>query len=100
MSKSGSKKKFLLVGLAGLVVGFSLMILLNSLYVKSSSNEACMMCHYHPESDASWKQSIHYNNGSGVKTDCVECHLPPKGSFAYFKAKAKTGMKDVYNIIT
>ncbi len=30
MSKSGSTKKFLLVGLAGLVVGFSLMILLNS----------------------------------------------------------------------
>ena len=100
MSKSGSKKKFLLVGLAGLVVGFSLMILLNSLYVKSSSNEACMMCHYHPESDASWKQSIHYNNGSGVKTDCVECHLPPKGSFAYFKAKAKTGMKDVWSYLT
>lgn len=100
MSKSGSTKKFLLVGLAGLVVGFSLMILLNSLYVKSSSNEACMMCHYHPESDASWKQSIHYNNGSGVKTDCVACHLPPKGSFAHFKAKAKSGMKDVWSYLT
>ncbi len=100
MSKSGNKKKFLLVGLAGLVVGFSLMILLNSFYVKSSSNEACMMCHYHPDSDASWKQSVHYNNGSGVKTDCVECHLPPKGSFAYFKAKAATGMKDVWSYLT
>ncbi len=23
------------------------------------------------------------------ETDCVECHLPPKGSFAYFKAKGQ-----------
>ena len=100
MSKSSNKKKFLLIGLAGLVVGFSLMIALNSLWVKSSKNESCMMCHFHPESDASWKQSVHYNNGSGVMTDCVGCHLPPKGSFDYFKAKMATGMKDVWSYMT
>lgn len=100
MSKSGNRKKFLLVGLAGLVIGFSLMIALNSLWVKSSKNESCMMCHFHPESDASWKQSVHYNNGSGTATDCVACHLPPKGSFKYFKAKMATGMKDVWSYIT
>ena len=33
MSKSGKSKKWLLAGLAGLVLGFSLMIVLNSLYV-------------------------------------------------------------------
>jgi len=100
MSKSSSKKRFLLVGLAGLAVGFSLMIALNSLWVKSSKNESCMMCHFHPESDASWKQSVHYNNGSGVMTDCVGCHLPPKGSFDYFKAKMSTGMKDLWSYMT
>ncbi len=100
MSKSSNKKKFLLIGLAGLVVGFSLMIALNSLWVNSSKNESCMMCHFHPESDASWKQSVHYNNGSGVMTDCVGCHLPPKGSFDYFKAKMATGMKDVWSYMT
>ena len=100
MSKSGKSKKWLLAGLAGLVLGFSLMIVLNSLYVKSSSNESCMMCHSHPDSDASWKQSVHYNNGSGTATDCAACHLPPEGSLKHFTAKAKTGMKDVWSYLT
>lgn len=100
MSKPGNRKKFLLGGLAGLVVGFSLMIILNSLYVKSSTNESCMMCHAHPDSDASWKQSVHYNNGSGTMTECAACHLPPKGSVDYFMAKARMGIKDVWSYVT
>ena len=100
MSKSGKSKKFLLVGLAGLVLGFSLMIAFNYVWVNSSKNESCMSCHFHPESDASWKQSVHYNNESGVMTDCAACHLPPKGSFEYVKAKAKTGMKDLWSYMT
>ena len=100
MSKPGIGKKLWLAGLAGLVVGFSLMIGLNSLYVKSSTNESCMICHAHPESDASWKQSVHYNNGSGTMTECAACHLPPKGSARHFMAKAKTGMKDVWSYVT
>ena len=100
MSKSGNKKKFLLVGLAGLVVGFSLMIAFNYVWVNSSKNESCMACHFHPESDASWKQSVHYNNESGVMTDCAACHLPPKGSFDYVKAKTKAGVKDLWSYMT
>ncbi len=100
MSKSGNKKKYLLVGLAGLVLGFSLMIAFNYVWVASSKNESCMMCHYHPESDASWKQSMHYNSESGVMTDCAACHLPPKGSFDYVKAKVTTGLHDVWSYLT
>ena len=100
MSKSGNKKKFLLGGLAGLVVGFSLMIAFNYMWVNSSKNESCMACHFHPESDASWKQSIHYNNDSGVMTDCAACHLPPKGSFEYVKAKTFAGVKDLWSYMT
>ncbi len=100
MSKSGSKKKFLLIGLAGLVVGFSLMIAFNYMWVNSSKNESCMACHFHPESDASWKQSYHYNNDSGVMTDCAACHLPPKGSFEYVKAKISIGVKDLWAYMT
>ena len=100
MSKSGNKKKYLLVGLAGLVLGFSLMIAFNYVWVASSKNESCMMCHFHPESDASWKQSMHYNSESGVMTDCAACHLPPKGSFDYVKAKVTTGLHDVWSYLT
>ena len=99
MSKSKAKKYFV-AGLTGLVLGFSLMIGFNYMWVNSSKNESCMACHYHPEADASWKQSIHYNNGSGVMTDCAACHLPPKGSFDYVKAKITTGTKDLWSYLT
>ena len=100
MSKQKNTKNYLLTALAGLVVGVSVMIVANTFWVKSSSNDSCMSCHAHPESDASWKQSYHHNNGSGTKTDCAACHLPPKGSFKYAKAKAMTGIKDVWSYLT
>ena len=100
MSKLGKKKTLLLVALTGIVVGVSLMIAFNYMWVKSSKVESCMACHFHPESDASWKQSVHYNNGSGTMTECVACHLPPKGSFEYVKAKATTGIKDLWSYMT
>lgn len=100
MSEKGNRRNILIFGLAGLVLGMSVMILLNTFWVRSSSNEACMSCHAHPESDASWKQSYHYNNGSGTMTECSACHLPPAGSFRYVKEKAKAGMKDVWSYIT
>ncbi|MBE6213307.1 MAG: hypothetical protein E7131_01325 [Rikenellaceae bacterium] len=99
MSKN-KKKIFLLTLLAGFVLGLSLMIAFNWFWVNSSSNESCMACHAHPESDASWKKSMHYMNGSGVVTDCSACHLPPRGSVEYVKAKISTGMKDVWSYIT
>ena len=100
MSKQKNTKNYLYTALAGLVVGVSVMIVANTFWVKSSSNDSCMSCHAHPESDASWKQSYHHNTGSGTKTDCAACHLPPKGSFKYAKAKAKAGIKDVWSYIT
>ena len=97
----GNKKKnYLLAGLGGLVLGLSLMVVFNTFWTRSSSNESCMSCHAHPESDASYKQSYHHNNGSGTKTDCAACHLPPKGTFKYAYTKAKMGIKDVWSNMT
>ena len=94
------KKKYLLAGLGGLVVGISLMVIFNSFWTRSSSNDSCMSCHAHPQSDASYKQSYHYLNGSGTKTDCAACHLPPKGTFRHAYAKARTGIKDLWSHLT
>lgn len=95
-----NKKNYLLAGLGGLVLGLSMMVVFNTFWTRSSSNESCMSCHAHPESDASYKQSYHHNNGSGTKTDCAACHLPPKGTFKYAYAKAKMGIKDVWANLT
>ena len=94
------KKKYLLAGLGGLVMGLSLMVVFNSFWVRSSSNDSCMSCHAHPESDISYKQSYHYINGSGTKTDCAQCHLPPKGTFRHAYTKARMGIKDVWSHLT
>ncbi len=59
-----------------------------------------MSCHYHTDSDMSWKQSVHYNSKSGVITDCAACHLPPRGSSDYAIEKIKTGAKDIWSYIT
>ena len=99
MSKSGSKKYFLL-GLGAIVIGFSLLIVFNWMWDKSSTNDSCMACHYHTDSDMSWKQSVHHNSQSGVMTDCAACHLPPKGTLDYTKAKISTGMQDVWSYLT
>ena len=93
-----NKKKIILISvLAGLLSGAVLMIAFNSLWVRSSGTESCMSCHVHPDSEMSWKQSVHYSNGSGTKTACAACHLPPKGSFAYVRAKMRMGMKDLWS---
>lgn len=68
----------------------------------TSSNEYCMSCHVHTESDVMWRFSTHYNNTSGNVVNCIECHLPPKedGLMKYTFAKAKHGIKDVYGYLT
>ena len=94
------KNKYILAVLGGIVLGIALMIIINNAMQSTMSNDFCMSCHYHPDSDMSWKQSMHYNNGSGVKTDCVECHLPPQGTAQFFGAKVRTGMKDLWSYWT
>ena len=68
----------------------------------TSSNAYCMSCHYHEEADMLWKQSPHYINGSGVVTDCIACHLPPKeqGVIPYYMIKARMGAKDIWSKLT
>ena len=81
-------------------MGLSIMVVFNSFWTRSSSNDSCMSCHAHPESDASYRQSYHHNNSSGTKTDCAACHLPPKGTFKYAYTKARMGIKDIWSNIT
>ncbi|MDR2472538.1 MAG: SUMF1/EgtB/PvdO family nonheme iron enzyme [Tannerella sp.] len=95
--KKGTKKWIFIVGMA---VGFALFAALYEVSVYYSTDESCNKCHVHPHAESSWKLSVHVNNGSGVTTHCVDCHLPPKNqTFNHYSAKLKLGIKDVWGYL-
>ncbi|MDO5571726.1 MAG: SUMF1/EgtB/PvdO family nonheme iron enzyme [Bacteroidales bacterium] len=92
------KKKFIFI--TGCVIGGALIFSFFATSHYLSTDKSCMICHVHPHVENSWKQSVHYNNPSGSKVGCVECHLPPQDHmFKHYSAKVKLGMKDLYGFI-
>ncbi len=92
------KKSFWL--LVGLVIGAGIAGGAYKASVYFSSDESCMVCHVHPHVQDSWKLSKHVNNGSGVTTHCIACHLPPQtDTWAHYSAKMKLGLKDVWGYL-
>ena len=102
LKKDDKKKKGLKkwIFLAGILIGFGIFVSAYQVSVYFSSNESCMMCHVHPHVEASWKQSVHYNSKSGVVTNCVDCHLPPKNqTINHYSAKIQLGIKDAWGFL-
>jgi len=93
--QSKKKKSFVWIFFAGVIACIILIILGDKAISYTSTDEYCMSCHVHPHAEQSWKLSTHYNNSSGVKTHCIECHLAPKGK-GYLLTKVKHGIKDIY----
>ncbi|MDR1115938.1 MAG: SUMF1/EgtB/PvdO family nonheme iron enzyme [Tannerella sp.] len=97
--KKKRNKKWIFI--AGIISGFALFVSAYQVSVYYSSDESCMICHVHPHVTDSWKQSVHVNNGSGVTTHCVDCHLPPKHqTWNHYSAKIRLGVKDVWGYMT
>ncbi len=92
------RKNLLLVLFIGFVVGLLATIYTNKLLEYTSTNESCNMCHVHPHVFDSWRLSTHYNNSSGFRARCVDCHLPPKGQ-GYLPEKMKAAARDVYGLV-
>lgn len=96
MDKSG----LAIVVITSAVIGAAVAAALGALSRTASTNDSCMSCHYHTYADQTWKQSSHFNNPSGTKTDCVACHLPPPGGVEHLAAKMKFGLKDLWSFLT
>ena len=96
-TKKGFFRSKWFILLLGILLGFVILISVYQTSVYFSSNESCMMCHVHPHAEETWKQSSHYLNASGVKTDCIDCHLPPRDeTWAHYTAKVSLGIKDLW----
>ncbi len=94
--KEGITKWLLLILVSGILIGFLLTLGGNKVLSYTSTDEYCQSCHVHPHADDSWKKSVHYWNESGTRVSCVQCHLPPKGTFKHLSAKTRTGLHDLY----
>lgn len=60
----------------------------------TASNDYCESCHVHPQATTSWEKGPHVATSSGIRADCVDCHLPPSG-LSRITEKAKAGYRDV-----
>lgn len=95
-----TKKKVITAVLAGLCAGLVIMAAVNSLFISTSTNDSCMSCHVHEDSDNSYTKGHHFLNGSGTKTDCAACHLPPEEhQLRHAMVKARIGSKDLFSYI-
>jgi cytochrome c nitrite reductase small subunit len=56
-----------------------------------SAAEPCANCHVMDAAYENWFHAPHQEWAA-----CVDCHLPHENVFAYYLAKGKTGMHDVY----
>ncbi len=92
------RKKVLLILFIGFTVGVLFMISANKVVEETSTDEFCEVCHVHPHATESWKLSSHYDNKSGIRVHCVECHLPPEGH-GYMKEKTRLAIHDVYGYL-
>ncbi len=92
------RKKILLVILIGFVLGITVTIYSHKAIEATSTPESCEMCHVHPHVTESWKLSVHHDTRVGIKVDCVDCHLPPKGQ-NFLREKIKASAKDLYGYI-
>jgi len=99
--RKGASKSKLSYFLIGSIAGLGIALALYQTSVYFSKDESCMICHVHPHAEDTWKLSYHYNNASGTKVHCVDCHLPPRNNtFDYFKAKTRLGMRDLWAYLT
>ena len=64
--------------------------------VPFSQPKFCVSCHEMEKPHATWQQSPHFVNRSGVRVSCIECHLPHKDDrIAHLVARFWAGAKDL-----
>lgn len=88
-------KKGWFIFLCGILLGVLAILGADKTIKATSESEYCASCHIHPQATRSWKQSVHYITNSGTRTECMECHLPPKGE-GFLPAKVKAGARDLW----
>jgi nitrate/TMAO reductase-like tetraheme cytochrome c subunit len=82
----------------GFAFALAAFLAINSIAAPFSTSEFCgTACHEMDPAYKGWQESPHSVNAQGLRSECVDCHLPPKEQyFANLFEKARTGGKDVW----
>ncbi|MRI32790.1 pentaheme c-type cytochrome TorC [Endozoicomonas sp. OPT23] len=70
--------KYSVIGLltAGIIFGVALVFTGHQTMQYTGTEEFCTGCHTMQQPLVELKKSIHYQNASGVRATCVDCHMP------------------------
>lgn len=98
LGKLFSFKRWILSFLCGFGFAILCFLGLNAAMEQVSSSEYCgTVCHEMDSVYRGWKQSVHGTNESGLRAECIDCHLAPREEyFTHVATKAYLGAKDLY----
>jgi len=90
------KKKIPLLLVVGIVVGFIVSYTSYEAISRTGTPQFCVVCHEMAPMRASYDNDVHGGNGkTGIRVNCVDCHLPHNNLVNYVFTKAKNGMSEV-----
>lgn len=87
-------RRVVCVGLIIFVLGGITLGGLNTFFNYTNTMNFCTSCHSMQTNFQEYKNSLHYQNVSGVQATCADCHVP-KDIIPMFYAKI-TALQDVY----
>jgi cytochrome c-type protein NapC len=77
LTHPSARHSVLAIGLVGLVVGVLLIAGAHAALEATNTPAFCVSCHeMRDNSFAEYKTTIHYDNRSGVRASCPDCHVP------------------------
>lgn len=90
------KKKIPLLLVVGVIIGLVVSYVSYEAITRTATPGFCVLCHEMAPMRASYDQDVHGGKGkTGIKANCVDCHLPHNNLFNYVFTKAKNGASEV-----
>jgi len=90
------RKRLLVALLVGAIIGLITVYASYTAISMTGTPQFCVVCHEMAPMRASYDKDVHGGMGeSGIKVNCVECHLPHDNLVNYVYTKAKNGLSEV-----
>ncbi|ABV36556.1 nitrate/TMAO reductase [Shewanella sediminis HAW-EB3] len=87
-------------GFIFLAIGVFILIAMQQVISYTSTTEFCQSCHIGSDTVVEeYQQSIHFMNRTGIRAECVDCHVPDS-LLPKLIAKVSTGTTHIWSKIT